>query len=540
MIAIKGSLAEASLPDVLQLLAMGQKTGCLSLTQEKNFASVYFDGGRITYASIVNRRDRIGERLLRAGVITVETLRGALEEHKATPGSRLGDLLIERGLVKRETMLEQIRLQVEERVYLLYTWHHGTFHFDAGVEPPYRENRLAISPESLMLEGARRADEWALISKSIPSFDIVFEVDKAALEAARASVTDDQRRVLAYVDGRRDVTGVMDGAGLAEFDVAKALHELRAAGVVHEVQRAAQPDAETPADSRIDEHRNLGVAFYRATMFEEAQREFLRVLELEPTDAEARAYSALILMRQAKWAEAVQSYAALASVKPTPPIFHNLGLALERLGRYTDARIAFQTAAKLSRGTDARIQTSLGAVSFMLRDANSADKTLTAAKSLWTPQPPAYWYHYAALSAAALGDFERARTLLEQGVAEHPKVAVLHNNLAALHERLGAYEKAMEAAKRGLAEDRTIPQLHKNVGDLLYRVGRHDQAYDAFQQSVALNPARGSDVYLKLGNILLKRQQRNEASECWQRALEIDPDNAIARNNLDTLARMSA
>ena len=68
MIAIKGSLAEASLADVLQLLAMEAKTGCLSLTQEKNFASIYFDGGRICYASIVNRRDRIGERLVRAGV----------------------------------------------------------------------------------------------------------------------------------------------------------------------------------------------------------------------------------------------------------------------------------------------------------------------------------------------------------------------------------------------------------------------------------------------------------------------------------------
>ena len=48
--AIKGSLREASLPDVLQLLSMGQKTGCLSVADRNNFGYVYFDHGYITYA----------------------------------------------------------------------------------------------------------------------------------------------------------------------------------------------------------------------------------------------------------------------------------------------------------------------------------------------------------------------------------------------------------------------------------------------------------------------------------------------------------
>lgn len=539
MIALKGSLAEASLADVLQLLAMGAKTGCLSLTQEKNFASIYFDGGKICYASIVNRRDRLGERLVRAGVVTLEAVRTVLEEHKAKPGSRFGDLLIERGLVSPETMLQQIRLQVEERVYNLYTWQHGSFHFDAGVEPPYRESRLAISPESLMLEGARRVDEWALISKWIPTFDVVFDVDRSALDAAGAKITDDHRRVLAYVDGKRDVSQVMDDAGLTAFDVGKALHELQAAGIVHEVQAAAKPDLETSSANRIDEHRNLGVAFYRASMFDEAQREFLRVLELEPTNTPARAYAALILMRQGKWKEAAESYEALALDAPAAATFHNLGLALERLGRFTEARAALQSAAKLSGERDARVQTSLGAVSLLLGEATLADQTLTSAKSLWSGHPSAHWYHYAALAAVWLGHLQRAQALLEEGIAQHPKAAVLYNNLAALHERLGAYDEALRSAQRGLAGDQTMPQLHKNVGDLYYRVGRHDEAYDAFQQSIALDPSRGSDVYLKLGNILLKRQRRAEAEATWQRALELDPNNAIVRNNLGALGRMS-
>ena len=41
--AIKGSLKEASLADVCQLLALGQKTGCLSITDKSRFGQIYFD-----------------------------------------------------------------------------------------------------------------------------------------------------------------------------------------------------------------------------------------------------------------------------------------------------------------------------------------------------------------------------------------------------------------------------------------------------------------------------------------------------------------
>ncbi len=90
MMAIRGSLREASLPDVLQLLAMGKKTGCLSVTHRDNFGYVYFDRGRIAYASIVNRRDRLGELLVQAGLLTREQLEMGIETQRATSRSPPG------------------------------------------------------------------------------------------------------------------------------------------------------------------------------------------------------------------------------------------------------------------------------------------------------------------------------------------------------------------------------------------------------------------------------------------------------------------
>ena len=45
----------------------------------------------------------------------------------------------------------------------------------------------------------------------------------------------------------------------------------------------------------------------------------------------------------------------------------------------------------------------------------------------------------------------------------------------------------------------------------------------------------GDDVYLKLGNIRLRRQERDEAVKCWERALELDPDNTIVRTNIESV-----
>ena len=46
-------------------------------------------------------------------------------------------------------------------------------------------------------------------------------------------------------------------------------------------------------------------------------------------------------------------------------------------------------------------------------------------------------------------------------------------------------------------------------------------------------------MYLKLGNIRLRRRERDEAVRCWERALELDPDNAIVRTNLESVGQAS-
>ncbi|HEU4995351.1 MAG TPA: DUF4388 domain-containing protein [Gemmatimonadaceae bacterium] len=539
--AIKGSLREASLPDVLQLLSMGKKTGCLSVTHRNNFGYIYFDKGKISYASIVNRRDRIGDMLVKAEVITMQELRQAIDAQDKHRDKRIGELLVELGFITREELHGHVRVQIEEAVYLLFTWNEGTFNFEADVHPERQDILVSINPESLLLEGARRVDEWSLIEKKIPSFDMVFDADWRKLESTELPLTMEQQTVLQYVNGRRDIGEIVEATGLVEFEVGKALYGLLTAGLIHRVGRNSKVNLQAIPSGKADEHRNLGIAFYRTSMHEEALREFRHALELSKDDATTRFYVGLVLLRQGKWNEAIEAYQE-AAARPGARLatFHNLAIALERVGRYEEALSALHDAAKRGAGKDARIQTSIGIVTLMMGDLAEADKALTAAKIMWTSRPSAGWYHYAALAAALLGDLGRALEIMQEGLTHHPRVATLHNNLAALYERRGSYDEALLAAEHGLADDPALPQLHKNIGDLYYRANRFNEALDAYERAVKSDPDLGDDVYLKLGNIRMHRDEHDAAVRCWQRALELDPANADVRTNLEAASQRRA
>ena len=532
--AIRGSLREASLPDVLQLLAMGQKTGVLSIGDRSNFGYIYFDRGRISYARIVNRRDRIGDILVKNGILRQDDLDEAIAIQGRERKRLLGEILIERDLLTREELHHYVRVQIEEAVYYLFTWTQGTFSFDADVTPDEQPFLVSISPESLLLEGARRVDEWSLIEKKVPGFDSVFELDRARLTASGATLTPEEERLVPLIDGKRDVAALVDASGLGEFDAGKALFGLVTAGFAHRTGRT-RPSQELVRESRVEEHRNLGVAFYKARMFDEATREFRRVGELVPNDAQAGFYLGLIAMREENWEAAVDAMRpAAAQPAAKHAVHHNLAYALERLDRLDEAADALAIALERGGADDPETRTAVGVLALKRGDVAAAESAFAAARPHWgTRVPSAPWFHYAALTAALAGDLDRALALASEGVSAHPHAAALLNTLATIHERRGDIPAATEAANRGLHEDASLAPLQKNLGDALYRAGRYDQAIAAYERALACNAALGSDVYFKLGNIRYKRRERDQAIACWQRALAIDPDNELVRTNLD-------
>ena len=411
--AIKGSLKEASLPDVLQLLSMGKKTGCLGLSFHDSFGSIYFESGRICHASIVNRP-----------------------------------------------------LDTENAVYTLFTWTSGTFNFEAGVEPEAGAPLVSVDPQSLLLEGARRVDEWSLIEKKIPSFDLVYSIDRPRLTMNRDKLTPEQESLLPLIDGHRDINALIRDSGLGEFEVGKALYGLLNASFLLPVGRKRTTPT-LPRNATPSERRELASALYRAGMHDEADREFRALIEEVP-DSTASFYLGLIALRRGEWAAAVNAFMTAAPNAPSKTaLLHNLSLAYERLGQLAKARLVIERALGGGGSEQPLIQLQAAVVALQAGDYQSAKVALSEARGLWPGNPPPVWFHYAARLAKLTNDADREKVLLTSATETHPESPILLNNLAAACIERGEYDQARAAAEKGITVAPEMPQLRRTLAAAL-------------------------------------------------------------------------
>lgn len=533
--AIQGSLREASLPDVVQLLFLGRRTGRLALADRQRHAAIWFEDGWIVHAAIVNRRDRLGDMLVKSGPVSQAQLDEALAMQASQPARRVGDILVANGAISRETLNHFIRRHVEEALYSLFTWSSGTFSFEAGVRADPDDLVHRFSPDAILLEGARRVDEWSLIEKKIPSFDLIFAPDADPAHATELALTETQQLVLPLLNGTRDLRQVIDEAALSDFTACQALFGLLTAGLVRKVGVATPPEATRLQETQIAEHRNLGIAFYRTGMLAEAEREFRRVRELRHSEGNAPFYLGLIALRSDRWEEGIALLREASDRGgPRAAVIGNLAIAYERIGQFEQAAAAWAEAARRAP-EDPRILLGWGLFALRRDDVEVARRRIQQARERFTDRLPAIWYWAAARAHAVAEQLDAALEVARGGVQAYPGDAVLRNTLAVLLELTGDFPAAERLLREALDDEPTLPQLSKNLGDLCYRTGRFEQAAECYDRAVRLAPALGDDVYFRLGNLAFRDRDLGQARRHWEEAVRLNPAHHLARANLETL-----
>ena len=185
--AFQGSLAELHLPDIIQLVSVSGKTGVFHMTDAARRGDIWLHEGRIVHA-------------------------------------------------------ETEELSGEEAVYALAIWRTGEFRFEAGVATP--RQTIQKSNTNLLMEAARRLDEWRVLSKKIPSVELVPEFVIQENREGQINLNTMEWLLLSKIDGQRSVRQIAGAAGMGVFDAAKLLYGLVATNLIRLRERGAPP---TPA-----------------------------------------------------------------------------------------------------------------------------------------------------------------------------------------------------------------------------------------------------------------------------------------------------
>jgi hypothetical protein len=173
--AFQGSLAELHLPDIIQLISVSGKTGVFHLTDGPLKGEIFLHDGKIIHAHI---DDSMGE----------------------------------------------------EAVYALAIWSQGDFRFEPGISTEHRT--ISKSNTNLLMEAARRLDEWRVLSKKIPSTDMIPEFVVQENREGQINLNTSEWLILSKIDGTRSIKGIAAASGLSVFDASKILYGLVATGLI--------------------------------------------------------------------------------------------------------------------------------------------------------------------------------------------------------------------------------------------------------------------------------------------------------------------
>lgn len=227
--------------DIFQLLGQQQKTGVLNLQDGKKEVQVLFDKGMIVGTALPPEtadESPLAKRLIRGGLLSQENWKKAYNRCKEELTS-MEQVLLSNGMVIKEDLVAVKKLLTLETIYGLFKWKGGTFRFetkDVTYDPEFVEPMAA---EYLLLDVLRMVDEWPMLAKRIPNFEIVLQKVNSlnTLDVLTGTPWEKNRTfqmevLYGLINGQRTIQEIMDLTFLGEFDTCKNLILLMDAGVI--------------------------------------------------------------------------------------------------------------------------------------------------------------------------------------------------------------------------------------------------------------------------------------------------------------------
>lgn len=209
--------------------------------------------------------------------------------------------------------------------------------------------------------------------------------------------------------------------------------------------------------------------------------------------------------------------------------FLRAGMANERTGDYPGAVRSYL------RGLEVEPENVelLNALGFSLfQQGKSADAVVALEKALAVDPKHAKAHNNMALASIDIGELEMAEAHYRESLAIEPQPAI-YNDLGFVLERQGMLDEATEQYRKSIELDPESASAHYNLAASLARSGAFAEAERHFRAALEKKP--NSQSHTGLGFVLWQLDRPDEAVAQLQLAIEADPGNAAAYDQLGTI-----
>jgi hypothetical protein len=252
--ALKGNLKDFSTTQLLNLINLARKTGTLTIEADGTTARMFFKEGRLIHASVTGQDDQLTSVLQKSGKITADQARVIKTRSQINTDKELGVLLINAGYVTQDDILQSVRQQTLEVMYILFTWVDGKFHFEPNLLPPSDRITVPIELENIIMEGSRRVKEWERLQDELPDLDMALRfTERPSMRLRNINLSVDEWRVISFINPRNTMRKIAHYNAMNDFQIRKIVYGMLTAGLVEMVEpegeqrkRAAHPVAAPP------------------------------------------------------------------------------------------------------------------------------------------------------------------------------------------------------------------------------------------------------------------------------------------------------
>lgn len=259
--ALKGSLHDFSITQLLNLIHLARKTGTLVIDTKNNAARIAFREGKLVHALSGGVDGRLVNLLIRAGKITPD-------QGKRIPESKtdreLGVMLVQAGLLTKADLDALIRNNIRDVVDRLFVLNEGAFRFDPNVLP---DDKIVAEPpislDNIIMEGTRRLKESARLQDELPNLDITMKfTDRPDARLRNVNLSVEEWRVVSYINPKNTIRQIAQTNGMSEFQIRKIVYGMLQAGLIELIQpsgaQVTPPPGRAPAATfKPEEKRSI-------------------------------------------------------------------------------------------------------------------------------------------------------------------------------------------------------------------------------------------------------------------------------------------
>lgn len=221
----KSGLDIVGIPTLFQGISDEKKTGILKVQGNRGERYIYFQNGNILQISSPENPSILSEGLKRHPEFDEESYEALCQEQKRT-GQSMASILLEDEEDGKAMVTALCQFQISEEICELFTWQDCHSEFIKGEPDPLLFDLEVMDIEgldcrSVMLEAARRSDEWKVILDTFNRKDIPYRKSKVSSDASK-----EQKIVFSKIDGFANIEDILSVVRLSPFAAMSGLKEL--------------------------------------------------------------------------------------------------------------------------------------------------------------------------------------------------------------------------------------------------------------------------------------------------------------------------